>query len=170
MIAVNTTFAKALWADALYACDEAWWDHYFVTLATTFRGQLWTVSGAARDRWGCRWILGVEGGGVSRVSTHIHTGMNSGYQAIGLAHNFGARRIILLGFDFCRGPRNETHHHGDHPKNLGTTPQSRFPGWIRAMDQLASDLRKRGVAVVNCSRRTALKCFQRAELAEALCN
>lgn len=169
MIAVNTTYQKATWADVLYACDEAWWAQYFPKLATVFRGQLWTVSSAARDKWGTRWIMGADGGGLSPSSTHIHTGMNSGYQAIGLAHVFGAARLTLLGYDFKVGPRGERHHHGDHPKGLGNCSPGRFPSWRSAMDVLARDARKVGLQIENASRDTALKCFPRVKLEDALC-
>jgi hypothetical protein len=169
VIVVNTTYQKALWADALYACDETWWDLHFPKLATVFRGQLWTVSANAREKFGVRWIMGADGGGLSPTTTHIHQGMNSGYQAIGLAHVFGAARVTLLGYDFALGEQGQRHHHGDHPKGLGNASPGRFPAWRTAMASLAVDAKKRGLQVVNASRRTSLKCFPRVELAAALC-
>jgi hypothetical protein len=169
VIVVNTTYQKALWADVLYACDEKWWDLHFPKLAQVFRGQLWTVSAGARQKFGLRWIMGTGASGLSPDPTYIHQGMNSGYQAIGLAHNFGAARVTLLGYDFSVGPRGERHHHADHPPGLGNCPPSRFPAWRTAMATLAADAKKRGLQVVNASRRTSLKCFPRVELEDALC-
>lgn len=96
----------------------------------------------------------------------IHTGLNSGYQAIGLAFMWGAARIVLLGYDMQRGPRGESHHHGDHEgglPNLGTMHE-----WTRLMVQLAIDLRAQGVEVINATRRTAIRCFERMPIDEAL--
>lgn len=169
MIVVNTTYQKAPWADALYACDESWWILHFPKLAQVFRGELWTVSAGAREKFGLRWLMGADGGGLSPDPTYIHQGMNSGYQAIGLAHVFGAARVILLGYDFSVGPHGERHHHADHPPPLGNCPASRFPAWRRAMESLATDAKKRGLQIVNASRRTTLKCFPRVELEDALC-
>lgn len=134
-----------------------------------FAGELWTISEAARERYGLRWIFGQEGGGLSPDPSYIHTGMNSGYQALHLAAVFGVQRVVLLGYDFMVGPGGRRHHHGDHPKGLGNAPPSRYPTWVRAMDVLARDLRRTGVEVVNASRRTALRCFPRRDLSEALC-
>lgn len=127
------------------------------------------MSEAARERHGLRWLLGVDGSGLSPDPTYLHTGMNSGYQAIGLAYWLGVRFVTLLGFDFCTGPNGIKHWHGNHPKGLGQGVPSRYPTWVRAMGQMAEDLKRERVEVINASRRTALRCFPRADLAAALC-
>lgn len=103
--------------------------------------------------------------GISRQPDTIHTGMNSGYQAIQLAYLWGATKIILLGYDMQK-TGGKAHWHGDHPKGLGNC--GNFSKWILAMNDLAKDLKVEGVEVVNCSRQTALKCFRRAELKDTL--
>lgn len=112
-------------------------------------------------------VEGVDDPGLSLRPGRIHTGLNSGYQVIGLAYMWGPpRRIVLLGYDMQRGPSGESHHHGDHEgglPNLGTLDE-----WSRRMNELAFDLRVQGVEVVNCSRATALRCFDRAQLQDAL--
>lgn len=137
-------------------------------MATKFQGELWTVSEGARERFGLRWIYGHDGGGLSPDPTYIHTGKNSGYQALGLAAVLGARRVVLLGYDFMTAQDGRRHWHGDHPKGLGNAPPSRYPSWARSMNQLAVDLKRAGVEVINASRRTALKCFPRVDLGDAL--
>jgi hypothetical protein len=164
---VNTSFRLALWADCLYGCDATWWNRYFPELSTCFHGEMWTVSTAARDRYGLSWIYGQDRNGLSREATSIHTGKNSGYQAISLAYLFGAKRILLLGFDFQR-TGGKSHWHGDHPRGLGNG--GRFPIWATAMATLARDLEGAGVEVVNCSRQTALRCFRRSTIQEELCD
>lgn len=169
MIVVNTTYQAAPWADLLYACDEKWWMVHFPTIAATFRGELWTVSEGARERFDLRWIYGQEGGGLSADPTYIHTGQNSGYQALGLAALFGVSRVVLLGYDFMAGRGDRRHWHGDHPKGLGNAPPSRYPVWARLMAALARDLERKGVEVINSSRRTALRCFPCRPIEESLC-
>lgn len=167
MIVVNTTYQAAPWADLLFACDHPWWDHYFPKLAASFPGELWTVSDGARDRYGIAFILGVDAYGLSPDPTFIHTGRNSGYQAIGLAYLFGAASVVLLGFDFMLGPKGERHHHGEHPAGL-SSGQRNYQNWCRSMEGLAAGLKQKGVKVLNASRRTALKCFPRVTLETAL--
>lgn len=97
----------------------------------------------------------------------VHYGANSGYQAINLAYLFGAKKIILLGFDCKRGPKNESHHHGDHPGPLNKDMP--IHTWRKAFPQLSADLKAEGVEVVNATRDTALECFNKIKLEVALC-
>lgn len=152
----------------LYACDVTWWRHHFPRVATGFGGELWTVSEVARDQFGLAWVFGTDYAGLSAASDYIHTGRNSGYQAISLAYLFGAVRVVLLGFDFMIGPRGERHWHGNHPKGLGNGGESRYRSWVHAMDVLAVDLKRTSCKVLNASRRTALRSFQRVTLETAL--
>jgi hypothetical protein len=126
---------------------------------------MWTVSTAARDRYHLRWIYGVDHDGLAPKLDHIHTGRNSGYQAMSLAYIFGVKKMLLLGFDFQR-TNGKSHWHGDHPRGLGNG--GRYSGWVIAMDKLAKDLAAKGVEVVNCSRHTALKCFKRSTIEKEL--
>jgi hypothetical protein len=163
---VNTSFRRALWAEVLYACDDAWWVMYFPEVSRAFRGEKWTLNENARDRFDLHWMFGIDRAGLSPDPTYIHQGQNSGYQAVGLAHLFGAARVLLLGFDFGR-TGGKSHWHGDHPRGLGNGGS--FPAWIAAMNVLARDLAAAGTEVINCSRMTALKCFPRMSIEEALC-
>jgi hypothetical protein len=167
-IAINTSFRLAPWADVLYACDDSWWLHYFAEVATHFKGsQMWTIAARARDQFKLNWIYGrSQAGGLSRDDTYINAGLNSGHQAVALAYYFGAKKIILLGYDMQRhGGR--THWHPDHPRGkMGNG--GRFAEWRKQLDELHSDLTAEGVEVINCSRKTALVSYPRASIQEAL--
>jgi uncharacterized Rossmann fold enzyme len=95
----------------------------------------------------------------------VHSGGNGGYQAIGLAYMWGAARIILLGYDFQK-TGGHLHWHGPHEKGLPNLGD--LPSWARRMVQMGADLRAQGVTVVNASRQTALTCFEKMPLNEAL--
>lgn len=146
-----------------YAADARWWRVYGGEAERACEGELWTCADrmVALNR-----IEAVEGRGLCDRPGRIHAGLNSGFQAIGLAYMWGAARIVLLGYDMQRGPNGESHHHGDHEgglPNLGTLHE-----WAREMVDLAIDLRRRGVDVINASRRTALTCFERMPIEAAL--
>lgn len=141
-----------------------WWRVYGDEAALNFKGERWTC--AAQLKGAINWIEAIPAPGLSLSPQRIHAGLNSGYQAIGLAYLWGAARIVLLGYDMQRGPRGESHHHGDHEgglPNLGS-----LADWARRMVQLGADLRARGVEVVNASRRTAITCFERQPIDRAL--
>jgi hypothetical protein len=89
----------------------------------------------------------------------VRNGRNSGYQAINLAVHLGAARILLLGYDM-----QGDHYFGHHPD------QSRPPFGVclKRFQTLVKPLRDLQVAVINCTRKTALTCFPCQPLEEAL--
>ncbi len=129
-------------------------------MSRSFAGECWSIDTRARDLLDVHWVLGLNSPGLAYPQRHdaIHTGFNSGYQAIGLAVLFGATQIYLLGFDFSNDGA-QVHWHGDHPTGLGNG--GHYPLWIDAMNRLAVDLKWNDIEVINCSRRSALKCFPR---------
>lgn len=129
-----------------------------------FRGELWTLQNAAAGKYGLRAVARVEAkAGLGRDAVHL--GGNSGYQSIGLAFLWGARRIVLLGFDM-QHTGGASHWHGDHPWKRNAKPPVR--NWVPRFTQLAEDLEREGVEVVNATRQTALKCFSVQPLEAAL--
>lgn len=150
----------------LYACDFSWWNQYAVEIDAKFQGERWSCSTRAKKEYQTSWVQGEPGKGISRRSGIINTGQNSGYQALGLAHMWGSRRILLLGYDFMFSG-GKRHWHGDHPNVLGNCGGN-LASWVQSMGYLAADLEKEGVEVVNCSRTTALRCFPRSTIDKEL--
>lgn len=166
VIVVNATFRIAPWADHLYACDRLWWDSYVGEVRRVFAGDCWTMSDEAARRYGLRHLRNQgRNGGLNPRPGVIYHGGNSGYQAIGLAHDLGHRRIILLGFD-CQAPGGRKHHHADHPGKLNR-PLA-FAKWAERFAVLAEDAPNHGVEIINCTRETALTCYPRMTLSDAL--
>lgn len=90
-----------------------------------------------------------------RTDGKITFGSNSGHQAIHLAYNLGAARILLLGYDFGGGG----HWFGEHPPDLNCGHD--YGLWLSEIEHLAHGLARQGVQVINCSRSTAITCFPR---------
>lgn len=105
------------------------------------------------------------GNGLGIKPGQLYSGQNSGHQAIQLAYQKGAARIILLGYDM-QHTNGRTHWHGDHPKGL--TNAEGIAGWVKHFGPLAKALELEGVEVVNCSPETALTCFKRGRLDDYL--
>jgi hypothetical protein len=166
VIVVNNSWQCLPNADVLYAADGPWWDVHHAAVEAGFGGERWTAHADAAKRYGlCHIRVDQAIAGLSRVPGVLAWGQNGGYQAIGLAYKFGARKIILCGFDMAVWPDGRKHWHGDHTAGLANGDPS---GWVRNFDQLGRDLDADGVQVANCSARTALTCFRRADLAETL--
>lgn len=149
----------------LYACDLTWWERYIAEVRATTKAELWTLSRSAGARYGVRVIGSARGDGLSTKPGVINTGGNSGFQVVGLAHQAEAARIILLGYDMGR-TGGKSHWHGDHPKGLGNG--NNFKVWVRRFARMAPGLVAAGIEVVNASRVSALTCFPRMSLQDAL--
>lgn len=162
VIAINTTFKRAPWADVLYACDAAWWKKYLPEVEAEFGGALWSQDKEAARQFGVHLIPSLRLPGLCTQPGFIHQGGNSGYQAINLAVQAGAKQITLLGYDM--NDRAGKHWHGKYTNGLPNTGTHLFLEWIRNFEQLASDLKTAGVSVVNCTPSSALTSFRTADL------
>lgn len=165
VIGVNCAYQRAE-LDALLAVDLQFWKTYIrdirqrcpdLELVTQDASAHKTYALTTRIRGSARDGLGI---------TELHTGQNSGHTAVNAAFLFGARRIILLGFDMRLGPGGERHFHGDHPKNC--VQSQLFDAWIRRFESTSKDLKRLGVDAVNATPGSALHWFRRATLEEAL--
>lgn len=154
-IVTNTTFRMAPWADALFGFDVQWWRVHVEEVRHTFAGRMFCQSA----RWPMR---GVEHPGI--IPRYRSFG-NSGACAIALAIACGAREVILIGFD-CQVSEGRTHHHGDHPATLRNCDT--IAKWPLQFARAASWAQKCRATVLNATRETALTCFDRVSLYEAL--
>ena len=145
----NTTFRLCPWANVLYALDAGWWRQYQPEVQRTFRGECVTPQVVDGTRREMAWL------DSSRT--------NSGAAALAQAAWWGARRVILLGYD-CQHTAGRTHWHGSHPEGLGDAAGvADWPAQFEVVQQ-----RLHGVEVINASRETALALFLRMPLEAAL--
>lgn len=156
-IVINSSYTLAPWADVLYACDGRWWDWH--RGAPDFRGLKFALTKAAAQ-WGVTVLKNTGTNGLEHHRQGLRNGRNGGYQAINLAYHFGARRIVLLGYDMQRGPKGQQHWHPDHPTKIGPD----YRRWVTLFASIVPPLAKAGVEIINCTRRTALECVPRAAL------
>jgi hypothetical protein len=164
-IAINDSFQRLPSADVLYACDGAWWRVHHEKVEKEFVGERWTQDQKTADQFGLRRIGSENKPGLGTKGV-IHQGGNGGYQSINLAYLWGAKRILTIGLDCKAGINGEAHWFGQHGKNLSKTQN--FKNWNARFQQLAADLVKEKVEVINLSRDTALTCFPRMSLEEAI--
>lgn len=126
-----------------------------------FKGELYTqwhndLQVKFAKEHGLTAVQGRHEGGLGKNMLHFNS--NSGAQAINLAYLLGASRIILLGFDIGNAPNGKAHWFGSHPKGLVDGVNTNLVG---RFNKLAEDLKREGVEVINCSRRTNLTQFKR---------
>jgi len=157
VIAVNDAYKLAPWADVLYAADAKWWGWH--KGVPGFTGLKYTAQPGA-VRWPGVQLMHRSGlDGLDLNPRNVRTGFNSGYQAINMAVHFGAGRSVLLGYDM-RGD----HFFGKHPDR--TVPP--FVLCLAKFATLVPPLAALKIPIVNATRQTALTCFPRVPLEEAL--
>lgn len=148
-VVVNDAYVIAPWARVLMAADPNWWLAH--PAAKRFAGEKWCNNAAL---------------GVPRLpaSPWMWTNTNSGlcglHYAATLRH---ARRVLLLGIDMVG-----SHYYGDHPRGLENTEPKRFAKFIQQFEDYAANMIRPGVQVINCSAISALTCFPKMALDDAL--
>lgn len=167
VIVSNLTHRMAPWADAMVALDTVWWKFYGDECQKSFAGEMWTSAERVAIARGLRHFHLLDVPGASRCPGVINGGGNTGHATVGLAAQFGAARIVLLGFDMQR-TGGRPRWHGDY-KELGGG--AAYQRWIDRLIILARELGELGIEVVNATRETAIRDrdIRRQDLTEALC-
>lgn len=167
VIAVNTAYMYAPWADVVYGSDYMFWKvHGARVKAQAPHAQRWTTDTSAAERYQLHRERGGNRDGLGTSVVHING--NSGFAAINLAYLWGSRRILLLGMDM-REIDGKKHRHGDHEKPL--TQAQLFEEWLHKSAKLAEDLKREGCAMINCTPGSALTCFPVSTIEKELaCN
>ena len=165
LITVNSTWRMAPSAHVHYSSDHDWWETNIDAMRDKCLGEFWTGHPTYEAPDVQRIPFDKAGRGLNKRAGFINWGGNSGYCAIGVAHQFGARRILLLGYDQCEHG-GAGHWHEDHPASIKKA--FNWPMWKVRFDEMAADAKASGIEIINCSRVTALRCFPQMRLQEAL--
>lgn len=165
IIAVNNSWELVPFADVLFACDTAWWNVHMPKVKEEFKGECWTTARRAREIHPLNFMPSEDNPGLNTTG-RVNLGGNSGYQAINLAYTFGARTIFMLGLDCKPNDQGKAHWFGQHGRGL--SQKQNFSKWRERFPKLAKDLEKHKVITYNLSRDTALTCFPRMSLEQAI--
>lgn len=151
----NSTFRLAPWADLLVAADADWWRAN--PDARNFQGL--KVTSSESLQWPEVLSLRHTGKvGFDDNKACIRSGGNTGYQAVHIAAQAGAARILLCGFDMRPGHWHDVDREAD---------EAQYAEWRRRFQTLAVALEGR-VEVLNCTPGSALECFPMVTLEKAL--
>lgn len=97
---------------------------------------------------------------------HIGWGGNSGFQALNLAVQFGAKRVVLVGYDMHL--EAGIHWHGKHGGRLSNPTKGNARSWRARLDAVAETLARAGVEVLNASPISALQNYRKVDFEEAI--
>lgn len=165
---IKSIWKMAPWADALYGLDMGWW--IANQGVPEFKGLKVSPSPTAARVFGLNQVrlkaraeiltgeTGVLGCGLKTGGGH------SGFQAINLAIQFGARRIVLVGFDMTLS--GGAHWNSDY-RGVGKPDAGRVESWRLALDGRADQFKALGVEVTVVGP-SALTAYPKMSLAEAL--
>lgn len=150
----------------LYGCDGTWWKA--CNGVPQFKGIKLTQDGIAAATYAglhkvnvlapeCNDLLIDEPGTIG-------AGGNSGFQAFNLAVQFGAKRIVLVGFDMRTD--HGVHWHGPHGRGLNNPKAHNLMRWRRAFEASAAGIAAAGVDVINASPVSTLTSFRHLSFEE----
>jgi hypothetical protein len=176
VITINDSWRLAPWADVLYFCDRKWRDFQ----VSANRSSVDNSTDFAKLIYSGFWVAGNE---AFNDHPHVHAlkltgqrgfdndpgclrhGSNSGYQAIHLAAHFGAKRIVLLGYDMHVEKARSHWHDEQRPTNFQQLCDQSF---LPHFESLKEPLAAAGIEVINATPNSALKCWPYMPLKEAL--
>lgn len=117
--------------------------------------------------WGVRHVKTMTGTRTLQLKRLGEIGWagNSGFQCINLAVQFGAVKILLVGFDMTTA--HGVHWHGPH-QGLRNPDEAATTRWRAAVDKAAETLEALGVRTINCSAISALQNYPKMTVQEAL--
>jgi hypothetical protein len=168
VLGCNQAFELGPWVDAVWFGDCRWYDwnktalHQFGGLKVTCCPKL------AQNP-----VIGIKAVQRSRKSTGIDPNRDkiswnrhTGGSALNLAVHFGARRILLLGYDMKLGKDGSHWWHTKHKSQpRDNIYKTRF---LPAYTTMATDLERLRVEVINAGPDSDMEVFPRMTLAEAL--
>lgn len=181
LLVVNRAWERHPKADVLYAADARWWRRYWPAVEKGFHGECWTCHEETAKTLGlCHVRVQDRARGlIVDPKNGVASGSNGGYQLIGLAYRFLREHgesgpIVLVGYDMSYAADGRKHWHEDYTdeniggKRIRWSNAGGVKSWIPYFDELAEDLARESIQVINATAETALQCFERADLATVL--
>lgn len=162
VIAVNDAVFPCWFADILYAADARWWDYHkglqsFTKVRVSFNNL---------GRYDVQHMRDTGPVGYDPEPGNIRHGSNSGYQAVHLAAQLGAREIVIVGLDYTDEDRARDHWFGRHEGRLDIS--SNTADWRQKFRILTDDLARRGVMVSNASPISTIEWVRRIDINDLL--
>lgn len=157
-IAIKNNIELCPWADVVYDCDGVWFRN--VGGLPDYKGLKLSYSDQACSQFSDIRKISIKM--IDKILVDepglVGSGKNSGFQSLNIEVQFGATRIILVGYDMHG--RDGVHWYG---RNVGpgmnNPDDNNFSQWVRALDAAAPDLHRLGVEVANVSPTSMLRGF-----------
>lgn len=181
IMTVNDMYRFVLPAYA-FAADYDWWARHHDKIPK--RTKRWTTCWTSAQAFGLQYVhlrttqdMKAQRGEVChtslcRIQGVVHSGYNSGFQAINLAYHLGYKKVGLIGYD-GRSKEGQVHCHGRHEGGLNNPDPWLTPGkdgrtpWEKIFHSLAQSVDATpDFEVVNLSPTSPLAAFRRSTWAD----
>lgn len=169
VIAINSAYEQAPWADVLYASDPRWWNwHRDKPELRALLGQNCAIQVDKYTHPENTFVIrNVDFPnhtyGLSLNPCGIKTGCHSGWQALNIAILSGAKLILLLGYDGAPDKDGRTHFHKGHPVPTNPAAYQHYRISFSTAERAILDA---GVRVVNCSLQSRIDSFEKLPLGD----
>lgn len=122
----------------------------------------------APDEWGIRQVHVTRNDDRLQLDKFgvIGWGGNSGFHALNLAAQFGAAKIVLVGFDMRLDLG--VHWHGKHPNGMCNPNNTAVLRWRKCIDSAEPVLAEVGIEVLNASPISALTAYCKVDFEEMM--
>ncbi len=111
-------------------------------------------------------------GGYDERNEYLKDGNNGGFAALSLSIKLGAKKIILLGYDFKFDTNNRSHWHEGHFDERGQkikhTPETLSKKMLPYFSSLVPKVNELGVEIINANPDSLLDLWPRRNLDEVL--
>lgn len=116
------------------------------------------------------WLQRVRSYGLSDDARVCHVPTTSGYGALNWAYGWGAKRILLLGYDYCSNGERHWYPNGGDPDGdtAGERALDLWDQWAPAYESTLPQLQAAGVEVLNASAQSRITAFPRCSPEEGL--
>ena len=164
-IAINKAIIYHPTADVLYWTDGRFYT-WFKNEVDSYKGLKFALKPGSQYTKDIQVLRKGKPHGLEEDPEVLSHGFNSGHAAINLAYHLGAARIILLGFDMINDGVH-THFHDGYPTRSAGNKiyQDKFlPGF----KQLNSEIKNKGIEILNASPHSKLNVFPKITLEQAL--
>jgi len=164
-IAINKAIIYHPTADVLYWTDGRFYT-WFKNEVDSYKGLKFALKPGSQYTKDIQVLRKGKPHGLEEDPEVLAHGFNSGHAAINLAYHLGAARIILLGFDMINDG-TQTHFHDGYPTRSAGNKiyQDKFlPGF----KQLNSEIKNKGIEILNASPHSKLNVFTKITLEQAL--
>lgn len=162
IVGVGDAYKKIDFMDEHYACDGRWWKiHGDKVNELCPNTNKWSHDEEG-TLYGAKQIVGAKNPGFSESPDRIHTGQNSGYQALNLVYLWGCTKIILVGYNMKRVGSKSHFFEGREPTLSRESPYQTFVKNFRTIQPHIKSI------VVNCTPDSALDAFRKSTLEQEL--